>query len=293
MSSILDALERASQDRQPGKEDLLPQMQSPKETRSIPLLLLAMGLVLILIAVTLWLLFSTGDDNGNPKAQKRQSPSQVEEPQSAPVLKQSTGVHQVLPEKPTGKKSRQIAERIRSVGQPNQHSLVSEAKLSKKAPTAQMASPKPMNQTPRPSQSQAAAQADRSTPTLDPAQGRQPLPGAVKENQVDPVATLGHEKLDATEPVVTGESERQRVEEPRIPLIWEMEQGLREQLEQLKTSIHVYNEEPSQRFVIINMRRYSEGDILGVNGYRLHRIDRDGIIVDYGKGLVRLLRDKY
>jgi general secretion pathway protein B len=79
----------------------------------------------------------------------------------------------------------------------------------------------------------------------------------------------------------------------QIPLIWEMDQALREELELLKTSIHVYNEIPSQRFVIINMRRYSEGDTLAVNGYRLHAIDRDGIVVDYGNGLVRLLRENY
>ncbi|MCU7812942.1 MAG: general secretion pathway protein GspB, partial [Candidatus Thiodiazotropha sp. (ex Notomyrtea botanica)] len=75
-----------------------------------------------------------------------------------------------------------------------------------------------------------------------------------------------------------------------IPLVWELPQGLREKILQLKSSIHVYSETPEQRFVIINMKRYKEGDSLQPNGFRLERIDRDGVVIDHGDGLVRLLR---
>ncbi|MET0052596.1 MAG: general secretion pathway protein GspB [Candidatus Thiodiazotropha sp.] len=57
-----------------------------------------------------------------------------------------------------------------------------------------------------------------------------------------------------------------------------------------RSDIHVYHENPQRRFVIINMHRYVEGDRLKEKGYRLERIDKDGIVLDYGPGLVRIPR---
>ncbi len=74
----------------------------------------------------------------------------------------------------------------------------------------------------------------------------------------------------------------------QIPLVWELPQQLREKILQLKSSVHVYSKTPGQRFVIINMHRYGEGDSLPPDGFLLKRIDRDGVIIDYGDGLVRL-----
>jgi len=71
-------------------------------------------------------------------------------------------------------------------------------------------------------------------------------------------------------------------------VVWELPQYLREKILQLKSSVHVYNANPAQRFVIINMHRYGEGDSLPPDGFRLKRIERDGIVIDYGDGLVRL-----
>jgi general secretion pathway protein B len=79
-------------------------------------------------------------------------------------------------------------------------------------------------------------------------------------------------------------------EAENIPLVWELPQNLRERVLELQSSIHVYSESPEERFVIINMKRYHEGDSLTSDGFRLQRIDRNGIVVDYGRGLVRLER---
>ncbi|MEW8506978.1 MAG: general secretion pathway protein GspB [Candidatus Thiodiazotropha sp.] len=316
MSSILDALERASQERQPGKEDILPKMASPKESRSTPLLLLSMGLVLILIVVTIWLLLSVDEDKGGAPPQNRHAPSQVTEAPPAQVEARSDVLQQAQPEKPAENKSRLTAERIRSSSRPNQHALVSEAKLSEKAPRKERIPPGSIPQAPRQEkvlpkptakapgslEGRGTEMIDKAVPAFVATQGRSPVPETAGARQAtldksprraDVVAKLDSAKPDAMVPAVDSGSESEVEQQPRIPLIWEMEQGLREKLEQLKTSIHVYNEEPSQRFVIINMRRYSEGDTLGASGYRLHAIDRDGIIIDYGRGLVRLLREKY
>lgn len=78
-----------------------------------------------------------------------------------------------------------------------------------------------------------------------------------------------------------------------IPLVWELPQVLRDELQQLKISIHVYHKEPERRFVLINMRRYGEGDKLRGTDYLLKHIEREGVVVDYGDGLVRLLRERH
>jgi hypothetical protein len=40
--------------------------------------------------------------------------------------------------------------------------------------------------------------------------------------------------------------------------------------------------------VYINSRRYHTGDRIGTEGYLLERITPDGIILDYGKGRVKI-----
>lgn len=44
--------------------------------------------------------------------------------------------------------------------------------------------------------------------------------------------------------------------------------------------IHVYSENPAERFVFINMRRYDEGQATQ-EGPRIERIARDGVVMDY------------
>ncbi|MET0070569.1 MAG: general secretion pathway protein GspB [Candidatus Thiodiazotropha sp.] len=300
MSSILDALERASQERQPGKEHILPQTELPAKRGTMPILLLAIVLVLLLILVTLWLLLRAGDGGEAPPAESKQVQIPADEPRSTST--QTGGAETAQADQPAVKRDRLTAERIRSSSRPNQQPLVSEAVVSEKPqPRNEQIQPRQHVVPARPAQRRAAARVDRSPSVPPPAEPRPPPavavarpPGvSINPEQADASVKGDGATPDAVEPAVADESENEAAVAPEIPLIWELEQGLREKLERLKTTIHVYNEEPSQRFVIINMRRYSEGDSLGASGYRLHEINRDGIIVDYGGGLVRLLRDKY
>ncbi|MDJ0805576.1 MAG: general secretion pathway protein GspB [Gammaproteobacteria bacterium] len=76
--------------------------------------------------------------------------------------------------------------------------------------------------------------------------------------------------------------------EPRIPAIWELPAKVQKRLKGVEINIHVYNEVPAERFVIIDMRRYREGDPLDRPGLTLERITRDGVVINYGKGRVKL-----
>jgi general secretion pathway protein B len=74
----------------------------------------------------------------------------------------------------------------------------------------------------------------------------------------------------------------------RLQSMWDVPQDVRIELVKLKITVHVYNEDPRKRFVVVNRHRYGEGDSLETEGLILKRIVRDGIIIDYGEGLVKL-----
>jgi len=57
---------------------------------------------------------------------------------------------------------------------------------------------------------------------------------------------------------------------------------LPESLFKLRIGIHVFDQTPSSRFLLINGRRYQQGDELaGVNGARISEITPDGIAIKY------------
>ncbi|MEN8177750.1 MAG: general secretion pathway protein GspB [Pseudomonadota bacterium] len=89
-------------------------------------------------------------------------------------------------------------------------------------------------------------------------------------------------------PLAEKTEEAVAAEEPRIPPIWELSEKAQKKLKGLEINIHVYHEQPVERFVIIDMRRYREGDPLDRPGLTLERITRDGVVIHYGKGRVKL-----
>jgi general secretion pathway protein B len=54
----------------------------------------------------------------------------------------------------------------------------------------------------------------------------------------------------------------------------DLDAGARQQLPPLKLSMHVWNEAPAQRFVILDGQRLREGDVIGE--VVVERITRDG-----------------
>jgi general secretion pathway protein B len=63
----------------------------------------------------------------------------------------------------------------------------------------------------------------------------------------------------------------------RIVSLADLDPEARKQLPPLKLSMHLWNETPSQRFVIVDGQRLKEGDVLGE--IVVERIDRDGAVL--------------
>ena len=74
----------------------------------------------------------------------------------------------------------------------------------------------------------------------------------------------------------------------QAPLLKDLPPDVREKLKTVKISVLVYAEPQEACMVYINSRRYHTGDRIGTEGYLLERITPDGIILDYGKGRVKI-----
>ncbi|MES9972202.1 MAG: general secretion pathway protein GspB [Candidatus Thiodiazotropha sp.] len=294
MSSILDALERASKERMPGKTDILPDT-APLPDEYDPMLRrwLVLAILLVLILALFWLLFSGDTSEPETPRQIEQQRSPLTRQQATQASARDTSAARIEKNSPAPEKKVLTAERIRNSSQPNQRPLVSEAMLSQaqqRKRTSDSSRPAPAEAMQTPSR-QAVKAPTRPLPPATVVSKRETL-------EADPQPVVSGSEAAGTQVVSVDAGEEtaadaEQMAQQQIPLIWEMDQALREELEQLKTTIHVYHEKASQRFVIINMQRYREGDTLGRSGYRLHAIDREGIVVDYGGGLVRLLREMY
>ena len=74
-----------------------------------------------------------------------------------------------------------------------------------------------------------------------------------------------------------------------IPLLEELPPGFRNSLPRLDVNAHVYSEAPAARMVIINMRRYREGDNTA-EGLTIEKISEDGVTLAYAEHTFRLRR---
>ncbi|MCG7967991.1 MAG: general secretion pathway protein GspB [Candidatus Thiodiazotropha taylori] len=290
MSSILDALERASQNRSSTEQELIPKgyEEGPRPRRW---LIWIAALVILLICGVLGFLFY-----------KSQSETVTSEPRRSESLPAPESVSQMAAEKatpavvkPEKPKQPDLESQLLNSGMPSERSLMSEAKLSRPAEPAQRLRHNVTNttaaeQTPvsRENQMPAPLAKLEPPPALGPQQLKKPPVAAEPVMpQVNPVP----QPIESQQTAVVDDAE-ETVDET-IPLVWELPQGLRDELQQLKISIHVYHKQPERRFVLINMRRYGEGDKLRGTDYLLKQIEREGVVVDYGDGLVRLLRERH
>jgi general secretion pathway protein B len=278
MSSILDALEKAEGERIRGAASAsgLGPAQRKRSGRRFNLPLIA-GIVvgLLLLNLALWW-FYLRVESVNPAPVStatsgvlKPTPAEVSRaepkprPQPKPVLVQA-------PVKP----ALSLRDQLKRNTAPSDKPLIEEAQVTQK-----------------PVPPPAPAPVVRSASSAEP-----PRPERVAAK---PPAQEMNRVVGASDRVplalsrAAAEAPPAPVEQPpqeQIPLVWELPQTLREKVLQLKSSVHVYNETPAQRFVIINMHRYSEGDALPPDGFLLQRIDRDGVVIDYGAGQVRLPR---
>ena len=311
MSSILEALERAEVERVRSSDPVVHPLPSAGSEKRLNMPLIAGGLVLLLlINLLVWWVYLREEQQPEPPPGLPLGKPPVSAPASAPAAKPDVTPKpmQELPEKeqslpeaaqklpealqksPQPKQEQPVLslrEQLQKSAAPSARPLFEEAKVPPKpvvpaAPAKPAGSSLPLTAKEDADKPAVMTDADKPLAVAKPvATARPPVTSALPVAKAEP-------PLVSQLPQAREESQAPPAEQ--IPLVWELSQGVREKVLQLKSTVHVYSEQPEQRFIIINMRRYSEGDSLPPDGFRLERIDQDGVVIDHGEGLVRLPR---
>jgi general secretion pathway protein B len=69
-----------------------------------------------------------------------------------------------------------------------------------------------------------------------------------------------------------------------VPKVSDLPETSRASLSQYEVNVHVFDDDPARRFVLINMDKYKEGDRIANNGPLVQEITAEGVVVDYGSG---------
>lgn len=77
-------------------------------------------------------------------------------------------------------------------------------------------------------------------------------------------------------------AEDQKIEAPPMLTYWQLPQGIRDNMPDMKISVLVYAAKPEERFILMEGKRLREGDDAG-GGLDLEEIRRDGAVFSYRK----------
>lgn len=280
MSSILEALEKAEGERRQGVEPGLRPAPHRPARRGISRSLLVGAVVLLLVLnLVFWWFYLKRSPVAEPVAV---APTATPASSSAPASPET----KPAPEEPVPPPALSLREQLQKRAAPSAKPLFEEARLPVK-PVVD-ASPAPLAETPM------AVETPAEPATVEPPVSPRVPPVLRAPAPVEKV-NIRQAPVESAPPALASLQPAEELlptaaAEQDIPVVWELPQDIREKVLSLKSSIHVYSEQPEQRFVIINMHRYGEGDSLPPHDFLLQRIDQDGVVIDYGDGLVRLPR---
>lgn len=146
---------------------------------------------------------------------------------------------------------------------------------------------------PRPAGAEGDSPMPDAVATMDaPADGTSSMPAAPPAPVAAPPAPIGPAAPIAPEPVARAGAEPRSEEHPpaavRSPSDWRAEtprwQDLpaeaRSRLPVPRFDVHVFAQEPSRRFVLVDLKKYQEGDRLD-QGVKLDAILADGVVLSY------------
>lgn len=134
---------------------------------------------------------------------------------------------------------------------------------------------KPAAPVPATAQSSAVESVHTEAPApAAPAQDAAPLPPPVTTTPVEPPPVVAASV--ASEPAV----ESERVLPDAAPRWQDLSAGQRENLPVPRIDVHVFAQDPARRFVLIELRKYHEGERLD-SGAVIESIRNDGIVLSY------------
>ena len=116
----------------------------------------------------------------------------------------------------------------------------------------------------------------------------QALRAKQKEALTPPVETLPVKVIvEPDVPETTPEPEALQVDHASFPLFEALPIDVRQRLPELSLDIHVYAQAPESRFILLNMKRYTEGETTR-EGLLLEEINSEGVVLSQGDIKFRL-----
>lgn len=293
MSSILDALERVERERQRDSSILKGDATGhPRHVWSLRNIGIIVGMILLINLITwlvVWRINSPTDSADKrlvAQGSKIQSSSMSTAP--PPTMPQRSESQSSI----TGPEFSNIEEELKRRARPGTRPLLAEAGASPPPLSTQTSHTFAVNKArskPGTPESQTADTGSITSPLAALTQQVVRSPAPVKAQPDAEDIRDSTETMVPPPPATTKTlTELETSEWERLQSMWDVPQDVRIELVKLKITVHVYNEDPRKRFVVVNRHRYGEGDSLETEGLILKRIVRDGIIIDYGEGLVKL-----
>lgn len=86
--------------------------------------------------------------------------------------------------------------------------------------------------------------------------------------------------------------EKQASATKNYSLLTDIPVGQRAQLSQYEVNVHVYDDNPQSRFVLINMVKYKEGDGISGSNASISTIVPEGVVLNYNNQLVLIERNR-
>lgn len=288
MSYILDALRKAEHERNVGDAPKLefPPLSDKTESRGLGIwvIVLVLGATVgVLGAMQLSQYLSEKDANPAVSTAQLSSSQGNEQPASAPVKKVTTApppeiravpepdpAPESAPEPPSEPAPQKRAVQVSTPQGPVKIEMpVTPAPAGKEAP----ASAQEIEETPQDSAS-ASAEAPPQIEVPSPAELAAELENT---DTAEPVETDVQPPPDSVEPEPELEPE---IVEERLMSYLGLPPGTRNNIGELAMNAHVYSSTPGRGFVMINGRRYGEGDELE-EGPVVEEIRRDGAVMSY------------
>jgi hypothetical protein len=284
MSSILDALERAEKER--NQIDKKPFMERAEPHAGLlqrrSLWVFAGMLLLVNLLIWFWVVMGPEQASEPPLGNN----VQTEQNRQAEPMATADTVVSMLEQPRSGKERKSdpplvvealVPKKVVVTKPPESAVTPSVATPPKSVPVKTMVQPPPVVEqveaTAEPEPAQAAVSEPAKSSTI------------ASDNRL---AKLSASEVTRKQEIATAPPEAEPDEAEQVPMLWELPANVQEKLSGLTINILVYDEDKARRFVIINMRKYREGDRLVPSGMQLERITRKGVVIDYGEGLVKL-----
>lgn len=271
MSHILDALRQAEDERRlgqpPGRSAIASPLRAARRQRRPVLAWLIVSLLLAGLAAVVWLArIDRGPQSPTPIEAKAAPPKpSLNAPEAAAAATPMSGLR--APPAPEATASAPRQEDPKAAPEPAEEEAMPRAQL---AEADSIDSLDALFQSSSPT---AQAASDRRTPSD---RDEAPLQPTDIYRETDGVA--GANAQGATESAGTASGRRDT--RAQAPEWFDLPRASSVGMPAISIDVHVYNDNPDRRFVLVNGQRRVEGDVLD-NGAVIERIAADGLILEW------------